>query len=111
MMERYGDQNWVYENFDPKGALHIVCPQCRSLVWICEDVPVDARAHIRDLCRSHKTASAIKAVRDETSCDLATAKSICLHVRTDPSTCHHCDSLLPRGALLCATCMSVNLDW
>ena len=111
MIEQYPDQDWAYEQFHPKGALHIVCPQCRVIIPVCENIATEDRARIRDLVRSGKTVEAIKAIREETGFDLGTAKAIKFHIRTDPVRCHHCDAPASRGSLLCGTCMSVNLDW
>jgi len=44
-------------------------------------------------------------------CDARQAKANILHMRDADSRCHHCKHLVPRGALLCGQCMSVNLDW
>ena len=57
MIEKYANQDRAYESFHPKGALHIVCPQCRVIIPVCENIAAEDRANIRELVRSDKRVS------------------------------------------------------
>jgi hypothetical protein len=109
-LESYADQSWAYENFSSDGRLHLVCPQCRALVILFEHLKPTHRSQIGTL-RHSSIVEAIRMLRSVSGCDLGQAKANVLHIRDAGSRCHKCQHLLPRGALLCSQCMSVNLDW
>jgi hypothetical protein len=44
-------------------------------------------------------------------CDRGHAKASVLHIRDVHSNCQTCQARVQSRALLCAQCMSVNLDW
>jgi len=110
MLASYGDQSASYGDYKPDGTQHIVCPQCRALVLLCEDLSAESRKTIGELSRS-KPILTIARLREELDCDLAEAKSVYLHIRRDPAQCNRCKSDIPAGAMLCPNCMSVSLDW
>jgi hypothetical protein len=111
MVDEYADQSWTYTAFNPQGRLHIVCPQCRSLVLMLEDAGPDKRVEIAKLAHSRGPIAAIKRVRAVTGCDLAQAKATVLHICAAGPSCHKCGSKLEAGTLLCPQCFSVNLTW
>src|SRR5262245_9292905 len=109
-LQAFADQSWSYENFPPNGRLHIVCPQCLALVVLFENLePID-KSRIARFRRSG-LKQAIAMLRQVSGCDLQQAKANVLHIRDVDSRCHSCQHTVPRGALLCSQCMSVNLDW
>jgi hypothetical protein len=109
-LEAYAAQSLSYET-SPPGRLHIVCPQCRALVMLFDDLDPKVRAEIGRVGRSSSRAYAAKMLGHITGCDLRQAKATGLHLRLAESHCHKCGHFVPRGALLCSQCMSVNLDW
>jgi hypothetical protein len=109
-LNAYRDQSWTYRTFASDGRLHIVCPQCRALILLFEDLEPDVRREIAEL-KSQSAIEAIRLLRNRTKCNLTQAKANLLHMRTADSCCHSCKAAVLRGALLCPQCMSVNLDW
>jgi len=109
-MRAYADQSWAYEHFAPDGRLHLVCPQCHALVLLFETLPSSARSNIARSRHSDPVAAMVM-LSQISGCDARQAKANILHMRDADSRCHHCKHLVPRGALLCGQCMSVNLDW
>jgi hypothetical protein len=109
-LQAYADQTWAYENFAPGGRLHVVCPQCGALVLLFENLTPADRGNIARLRESH-AAEAMELLRRVSGCDLRQAKANVLHLRAADSCCRNCRHPVPRGALLCSQCMSVNLDW
>jgi hypothetical protein len=110
LLEGYRDQSSIYEHFSPDGRLHLVCPHCRGLVLLFENLTPSDRSNVARLRRSNP-AQATKLLIQVSGCDLRHAKAIILHLRDADSRCHKCQHPIPRGALLCSQCMSVNLDW
>ena len=111
LLQAYADQWSTYENFSPEGRLHIVCPHCRALVVLFENLERKVRSEIATLRRGGQVANAMRVLRQASGCDLRQAKANVLHIRDAASRCHKCQNTLPPGALLCSHCMSVNLDW
>jgi hypothetical protein len=113
LVQAFADQSWAYQNFSPGGRLHLVCPHCRALVILFENLKPTDRSQIATLwrLRGSGTQKAIEMLRNVSGCDLLQAKANVLHIRVTDSRCHKCQHLVPRGALLCSQCMSVNLDW
>ena len=109
-LEDYRDQSYAYEDFDLAGRPHVVCPQCGVPVLLCQPLSDAQRRKVADLRRSNPVA-AMDYLKKAVPCGDREAKAIVLHLRREPDACHHCGHPLPRGALLCAACMSVNLDW
>jgi hypothetical protein len=97
-------------NFSPNGRLHLVCPQCGALVLLFENLASSDRSNIALSSRSDAT-KAMELLRRVSGCDLRQAKANVLHIRDVDSHCHKCKYPIPRGALLCSQCMSVNLEW
>ena len=110
MVQAFADQSSVYQRFSPDGRLHLVCPQCRAVVILFENLKPADRSQIAMLRRSD-IGKAIAMLRNASGCDLLQAKANVLHIRDVESCCHKCRHPVPRGALLCSQCMSVNLDW
>jgi len=108
--DEYRDQSVVYATFNPEGRMHVVCPQCQALVLLCDSLSRTDRQRIAREAK-HSPAAAMESLKTMLPCGEAEAKAIVTHFRSDDSVCHHCEAELPRGALLCAHCMAVNLDW
>jgi hypothetical protein len=109
-LKAYRDHPWDDQSSDPKGQLHIVCPQCRAPVLLFEGLAPEVRREISEL-KSQSAPKAMILLKTKTGCDLAQSKASVLHIRTADSSCHYCNAVVARGALLCSQCMSVNLDW
>jgi ribosomal protein L40E len=109
-VERYRDQGAIYEKFNPEGRLHVVCPQCSALVLLCDSL---SRLERRELAQqaAGEPVAALERLRTMLPCGDREAKAIVAHLRCEGEGCRHCGATMPRGALLCARCMSVNLDW
>jgi thiol-disulfide isomerase/thioredoxin len=110
LLKDYADQSWTYEAFCPDGRLHIVCPHCRALILLFEDLSAEAKREIA-VMDGKDLNGAWEKLRDASGCDLRQAKAIIHHIRDAESRCHNCQSTVPPGSLLCAQCMAVNLDW
>lgn len=113
LLKAYAEHNHAPEHGWYVGREHVVCPQCRAPIVLFGDVAPE-RKHAIAATRGGSLEGVKLAMRDlcaETGCDLAQAKANVTHLRKPGSICHACDHVLPRGALLCAQCMSVNLDW
>lgn len=111
LIKDYRDQSWAYDNFAPEGRLHIVCPQCRALVLLFEDLPNAQKREIAELVHSGKSGEGMDLLERLTDCGPRQAKANILHVSRIGPRCRNCEKDLPRGALLCSQCMSVNLYW
>lgn len=109
-VEQYRDQGAVYEKFNPEGRLHVVCPQCGALILLCDSLARLERKEIAHLAESDPPA-AEERLKTMLPCGDRQAKAIVSHLRREGVGCRHCETDMPRGALLCAQCMSVNLDW
>jgi hypothetical protein len=107
---QYREQDAIYEKFNPEGRLHVVCPQCGGLVLLCDSL---SRLERKDLVQmaAADPAAAMERLKTMLPCGDRQAKAIVSHLRRDGEGCAHCGAEMPRGALLCAQCMSVNLDW
>ncbi|MGJ4947746.1 hypothetical protein [Bradyrhizobium sp. HKCCYLS20291] len=110
LLDAFADQSWSYETFSPDGRLHLVCPHCRAVVLLFENLSPGERSEIARLRRSDRM-EAIALLMRLSGCDLRQAKANVMHLRDAGSRCHVCEHDVPRGALLCSRCMSVNLDW
>lgn len=110
LIEAYADQGSVYGRYALDGAAHIVCPQCRAPVLLLEDLAPDERREIAAVKKRNPLA-AIQRLQRASGCDARQAKANILHLRDAESRCHKCQARVPRGALLCGRCLSVNLDW
>ena len=95
---------------DRTECMYIVCPQCRALVRIGEDLSAETRRAIADERRSD-SGSEQDLIRDALGCDGRTAKVVALHIPRNKHTCHWCENAMRPGALLCPHCLAVNLDW
>ena len=110
LLKQYVDQSSAYETISPNGRLHIVCPQCGAVVLLFEDLSLETKRKIAEL--EHNTLrGGMEGLMEATGCDFGQAKASTFHLRDALSRCHNCESQIPRGALLCAQCMAVNLDW
>ncbi|MEO3431150.1 hypothetical protein AAFN88_20010 [Pelagibius sp. CAU 1746] len=109
-IEKYRDQSRTYEMFNPEGRLHVVCPQCRALVLLCDSLPRSDRQKIA-ATRMEQPAAAMETLKTMLPCGDREAKAIVAHLRKPHGGCSHCGTEMPRGALLCPNCWSVNLDW
>ena len=84
LLQAFADQSWSYENFSPNGRLHIVCPQCRAVVVLFENVePID-KTKIARLRRSD-LKQAIAILTEVSGCDLRQAKANILHISGTPT--------------------------
>lgn len=110
-LERYANQTSAYARFSPNGRPHIVCPLCGALVRLFDEVPRTERRLIAQLADSMKFREAIEGLMRAAGCGKLDAKAAVVHIRRGKSRCHKCAQVIPRGALLCSQCMSVNLDW
>lgn len=109
-IEEYRDQKAVYGMFNPEGRSHVVCPQCRALVLLCDSLSRSDRRKIAEEAAASRLA-AMETLKTMLPCGDREAKAIALHLRKAGEGCHCCGAEMPRGALLCPQCMSVNLDW
>ncbi len=109
-LKAYADQSRTYEMFPPNGRPHIVCPQCGALVPLFEDLNAEVKREIAEL-RWSDPSRAMEKLGSASECDNGHAKAGILHIRGAHSNCHNCGAPVHSGALLCAQCMSVNLDW
>ncbi|WP_193370375.1 hypothetical protein [Pelagibius marinus] len=109
-VEQYREQGAIYERFNPEGRLHIVCPQCGGLVLLCDSLSRMERKDVAQVA-AKDSAAAVERLKTMLPCGERQAKAIVLHLRREGAGCRHCGAENPRGALLCAQCMSVNLDW
>jgi hypothetical protein len=109
-IEQYHDQSAAYTAYNPEGRMHVVCPQCQALVLLCDSLSRTDRQRIAREAKG-SPAAAMESLKTTLPCGEAEAKAIVLHLRRDDTQCHHCEAEVPRGALLCANCLSVNLDW
>ncbi len=110
LIKDYTNHNFAYERFAPNGQLHIVCPQCRAPIVLFEGLSEEIKGEIAEL-RRRSPVLAMKRLQQAAGCELNQAKANVLHLRDEESRCHWCGFGVPAGALLCAQCMSVNLDW
>lgn len=109
-LERYREQSSVYGMFNPEGRSHVVCPQCNALVLLCDSLSRSDR-HKVAVEAIGSPAAAIETLTTMLPCGGREAKAIVMHLRRADEGCRHCGTEMPRGALLCANCLSVNLDW
>ena len=109
-IEKYRDQSRTYAMFNPEGRPHVVCPQCRALVLLCDSLPRTERQKIA-ATRVEEPVAAMDLLKTMLPCGDREAKAIVAHLRKAGEGCSHCGSEMPRGALLCPECWSVNLDW
>jgi len=109
-VEQYREQGAIYQKFDPEGRLHVVCPQCGGLVLLCDSLPRRERREIAQLAH-REPAAAMERLKTTLPCSDRQAKAIVGHLRRGDDGCRNCGGEMPRGALLCSQCMSVNLDW
>ncbi len=109
-LEEYRDQSLAYANFNPEGRLHVVCPQCRALVLLCDSLSRTERQKIAAQA-AESPSTTMETLTTMLPCGDGEAKAIVAHLRKPGQGCSHCDSEMPRGALLCPNCWSVNLDW
>lgn len=110
LIEQYREQGAIYERFHPEGRLHAVCPQCRTPVLLCDSLSRLERKDVAQVAAQDSVA-AMERLKTMLPCDDRQAKAIVEHLRHEGEGCRHCGGAMPRGALLCAQCMSVNLDW
>lgn len=109
-IEEYRDHSDSYEDFEADGRPHVVCPQCRVPVLLCGSLTDAQRRRVAEL-RASNPVAAMELLRQMLPCSDREAKAIVLHLCRPEAGCHYCGHSMPRGALLCANCMSVNLDW
>ncbi len=88
----------------------MVCPQCRTPVLLCQSLS-DRRRRKAAKLKASSAVAAMDYLKKAVPCGDREAKAIVLHLRKENEGCHYCGHPMPRGALLCANCMSVNLDW
>jgi hypothetical protein len=109
-LDRYREQSSVYGAFNPEGRPHVVCPKCRALVLLCDSLSRSDRQQVARQAAAN-SAAAMETLRTMLPCGDREAKAIVSHFRKAGGGCHHCGTEMPRGALLCSHCLSVNLDW
>jgi len=109
-IEEYRDQSAIYQMSNPEGRLHVVCPQCRAMVLLCDSLPRTERQKVASEGLATPQA-AMETLKTMLPCGDREAKAIVMHLRKPGEGCHHCGAEMPRGALLCGQCLSVNLDW
>ena len=109
-IEDYRDQSTAYANFNPEGRLHVVCPQCRALVLLCDSLSRTERQKIAAQA-AESPGAAVETLTTMLPCGDREAKAIVAHLRKPGEGCSSCGSEMPRGALLCPQCWSINLDW
>ena len=109
-IEDYRQHSVVYEKSRPEGRLHVVCPQCRALVLLCDSLSRTDRQRIAAQAKAD-VRTALGSLETMLACGGVEAKAIIQHLRREDAGCSYCGAEMPRGALLCAECMSVNLDW
>ena len=108
-LKRYRDHSQIYKDLELDGRAHVVCPQCRQPVLLCEDLSAASREEIAGL-KCAKTIAAIKLIMLKTGLGLGYAHAAIFHICKHQSCCH-CKSPVPKGALLCSQCLAVNLHW
>lgn len=108
--DEYRDQAPAYARFNAEGRMHLVCPQCRELVLLCDSLSRTDRRKIAAEAKA-STGVAMEILKTMLPCGDLEAKAIVSHLREEGEGCRCCGAEMPRGALLCAQCMSVNLDW
>lgn len=108
--DEYRDQALSYARFNAEGRMHLVCPQCRDLVLLCDSLSRTERQKIAAEAKA-SPAAALDNLKTMLPCGDLEAKAIVSHLRQEGEGCRSCGAEMPRGALLCAQCMSVNLDW
>ena len=109
-IELYRDHSASYETVDVEGRPHVVCPQCLTPVLLCQSLSDRQRRKAAKL-RETDSVAAMDYLTKAVPCGERSAKAVVLHLRKKDEGCHYCGHPMPRGALLCANCMSVNLDW
>lgn len=87
-----------------------MCPHCRSVIILCEDLSAEEIAEIVELHKSD-LMKAYEKLQAHIGCDILQAKVNFMHLRCGGSRFHNCDAEIAPGSLLCPQCMSVNLDW
>ena len=108
--DEYRDHTLAYSKFNAEGRMHVVCPQCRDLVLLCDSLSRTDRHKIAVEART-APSDAMENLKTMLPCGDLEAKAIVSHLRVDGEGCRSCGAEMPRGALLCAHCLSVNLDW
>ncbi len=108
--DEYRDHTLAYSKFNAEGRMHVVCPKCRDLVLLCDSLSRTERQKIAAEAKAAPGA-ALDNLKTMLPCGDAEAKAIISHLRNGDQGCSCCGEEMPRGALLCAHCMSVNLDW
>ena len=110
LIEAHADQASIYARYALDGETHIVCPQRRAPVLLLENLDPRDRREIAAV-RKRNPLAAIQELQRASGCDARQAKANILHLRDAGSRCHKCEAPVPRGALLCGRCLSVNLEW
>ena|SRR5215468_2589706 len=111
LIAEYRDHSWGYGIVEPHGRPHIVCPQCRFVVLLCEHLSAERRREIAEASRGPKGLGLAWRLLEADGFDEAARKGIILHIPRQPFHCTNCRREHPEGALLCAQCMAVNLPW
>ena len=107
-IEEYKDQSSTYDKFSPNGKDHIVCPNCRGLVMMFDELTQKQKHEIAlEEDFSKQSAKLIEL----TDCDERQAKANITHMIGQSQKCRKCGMRVTKGALLCSNCMSVNLHW
>jgi hypothetical protein len=109
--ENYSDLAKTYEMFSPDGKAHVVCPNCRAVIMLFEELTREQKREISEVSHSDKLIEAMDRLRAIAGCDLSQAKANVLHLRRADRCCHKCGTEVTAGSLFCRRCMSVNLDW
>jgi len=108
LVKEYQNQSATYGMFSPNGAAHIVCPNCRGLVMMFDELTTQQKHEISQEEDFEKQSNKLIEL---TGCDQRQAKANIIHLIGSSQKCRKCETNVPKGALLCSKCMSVNLHW
>lgn len=111
LIAKYLEQSWGYDLVEPHGHPHIVCPQCRWVVLLCEHLSAERRREIAQAWRGPAGMAVAWRLLEADGFNEAARKGIIFHIPRRPLHCTNCGREHPEGALLCTQCMAVNLPW
>lgn len=87
------------------------CLRCFGYFRIAGPLNQSLRIRLAVMLDQGKTVAAIQTIREETGCDLRTAKATYQHLTLEPGRCHQCGSPIPIAAYVdCAHCYALNID-
>ena len=107
---RYRDHAGSYSLIDPHGRRHVICPQCRTVVLLCDHLSAERR---REIAQAYRGAAGLTVawrlletrLPQTYGFDDQARKGIILHIPRRLFHCENCGQEHPEGALLCAQCM------